>query len=59
MAAMRQQQQQLLQQQQARQLMAQQAFQANLPGGIPINMAKYRQLTPQQQRVLRRLGSVS
>jgi hypothetical protein len=61
MAAMRQQQQQLLQQQQARQLMAQQAaFQANLQGGMPMNMAQFSQLNPQQLQHLRgRLGPVS
>ncbi|WKT49909.1 hypothetical protein QSH57_014856 [Fusarium oxysporum f. sp. vasinfectum] len=55
MAAMRQQQQHLLQQQQARQLMAQQAFQANMQGGgIPMNMAQFSQLNPQQLHQLRR-----
>jgi hypothetical protein len=56
MAAMRQ--QQLLQQ---RQLMAQQvAFQANMHGGMPINMAQFSQLNPQQLQNLRgRLGPVS
>lgn len=54
MAAMRQQQQQLLHQQQARQLMAQQAFQANMQGGVPMNMAQFSQLNPQQIHQLRR-----
>jgi hypothetical protein len=56
MAAMRQ--QQLLQQ---RQFMAQQAaIQANMHGGMPINMAQFSQLNPQQLQNLRgRLGPVS
>ncbi|KAJ4162346.1 hypothetical protein NW754_013779 [Fusarium falciforme] len=50
-AAMRQ--QQLLQhQQQARHLMAQQAFQANMQGGMPMNMAQMN-LNPQQLHQLR------
>ncbi|KAM5382838.1 hypothetical protein ACJZ2D_002229 [Fusarium nematophilum] len=57
MAAMRQQQHQLLQQQQARHLMAQQAFQANMQGGMPMGM-QLNQLNPQQLHQLRqgRLG---